>query len=103
MYQLKNMLCAEISMTARNSATKTRNVTVEKTQHERHDGCINLPPAFGGFLLLLFAIGGLRLLFKNMMCSDKSCWRRVAKLDHGNEHEYDKNLAHLSTQQLTID
>ncbi len=58
------MLCAKISTMAWNGATQTKACDSRTIQHEMQDEHIHLPHVFGGCILLLFAMGGLRLWLK---------------------------------------
>lgn len=77
----KNMLCAELSMMPRNGATKTNHETPKENERKRQDEHIHLPHFFGGCVLLLFAMGGLRLWLKNMLYTEKSAlaWKGCSK------------------------
>ena len=67
------MLCAELSMMPRNGATKTNHETPKENERKRQDEHIHLPHFFGGCVLLLFAMGGLRLWLEKDAVFRETC------------------------------
>ncbi len=70
------------------------------------DEHVHLPPAFGGCFLLLFAISGSKLWLKKHVVYRgirNGMGEVLQELSMEMNRNMAKKLAHLSTQQLTID